>query len=578
MAITLADIAKQSPQMAKAITDYQSGITNPLIQQRVQAASGSMSEELSGITPYALDPGKTYGYVNPYFTEGYSSSAKEGAVGYGGAKFGAGSGADARFDPGTFGSGLWSMGIDYKDKNAAEAAQKWYDKQPKAAREEIDSYWKNNKKSGNAAQDIMQAVDWRQQDVARKIQKENGFLDSTIGQIVSTLGQVALGAVPGIGPILSAGMGAITGGLQGGGLGAVLGGLGGYGSGQLGSSLATNGIQGTINNAVSGFSNLFGGGAAPISTPSLNAANVVQGVGGAVNAAANAVPGLSSGVGAASLAASLGPSAGSAAGLLPAGAGGISTAAGAGLGATVAQAAGQAGVSAATGGSVPTGGATAPTGTGAAPISTPSANPASTVAGVGGSALGGTSTVGSILGLLGGSGGLGTAGLNLLQGVLGQMNSGDLEKLAAQLQSRNNQFADLMPPKSYRDSILSNLDMIMNRPGQLMEQGPYKDYMDFAQRSVERKMAAQGYGGVGQSTNTADAVTRATMESMSGIVQRDREIATQQLHPFFGAATGAATNMINGAGIVAGNSANQAANTQNIITGAAGILKNIFDS
>lgn len=616
MAITLQDIAKASPQTAKMITDYQSGVTNPMMQQRLQSVSGSMGESLSGITPYDMDPGKVYGYINPYYTDGYTSNPQELAKGYGGASFGGGSGGDARFTPGTFGSGLWSMGIDYKDKGAAEAAQKWYDKQPLAARKEIDSYWTNNKKSGNAAQDIMAAVDWRQQDVARKIQKENGFLDSTLGQIVSTLGQVALGAVPGIGPGLAAAMGAITGGLQGGLGGAVLGGLGGYGSGQLGSSLATNGIGGTINNAVSGFQNLFGGGTqAPIVN---GAANIVPGtvgitsptgIGGssilnnAVSAinTGNDVAGLVSGgsapaagglttaqgagtqavsgagaggVNPASLGSMLGPSAGTAAsaGVL-AGAGGLATAAGAGLGATAAQAAGTAGVSAATGGA-------SAGGAGAAPVTTPSANPANVVAGAGGAAAGGSSTISSILGLLGGTGGLGASGMSLLQGILGQMGGSDLEALAKKLNTTNTNMTGYIPPMSYRDSILNNLDMIMNRPGQLMEQKPYSDYMDYTQRAVERKMNAQGYGGVGQSTNTADAVSRAVMESMAGIVQNDRKIATEQLLPFFNVGVQGATNMNNGAlaELMAFNNQNSNNSWTQIAGGAAGILKNIFDS
>ncbi len=156
------------------------------------------------------------------------------------------------------------------------------------------------------------------------------------------------------------------------------------------------------------------------------------------------------------------------------------------------------------------------------------------------------------------------------------MNQSDLEKIVGQLNTTSQTLVNSMPPISYRDSILNNLDMIMNRPGQLMEQGPYKDYMDYAQRSIERKMVAQGYGGVGQSTNTADAVTRATLESMAGIVQRDREIATNQIAPWFNVAVGGATNMANSVEARMLPGAQQAGNIQNIITGGAGILQDLF--
>src|SRR5690606_36925003 len=109
-----------------------------------------------------------------------------------------------------------------------------------------------------------------------------------------------------------------------------------------------------------------------------------------------------------------------------------------------------------------------------------------------------------------------------------------------------------------------------------------KDYMDYAQRAIERKMVAQGYGGVGQSTNTADAVTRAVLESMAGIIQKDREIATQQLLPFFNVGIGAASNMNNGTAITLQQAANaqNAGNWANIINGGLGVLGNlgIFDS
>lgn len=227
-------------------------------------------------------------YVNPWYTQGYTTSAAKGAVGPGGAQFGLGAGGKYRFDytvqPQANGfAGLWSQGIDYRDKNAATAVMQWYNSQPANVRSEVDSYWKNNKKTGNLAQDMMTAVDWRTRDVARKIQKENGFLDSTFGKLLTGAAQIGLGFVPGVGPALSAGFGAITGGLQGGLGGALLGGLSGYGAGQLGAGLkgAFTGAGGlsTLTKAPGTFfSNVGRNGLTSLQ-------NVVPGYGGSVGSA-----------------------------------------------------------------------------------------------------------------------------------------------------------------------------------------------------------------------------------------------------------------------------------------------------
>lgn len=551
------------------------------------AALESKAKQIQAVQSAASTPAapKTYNYTNPYSPPGYKSSATKGAVGPGGAQFGMGAGGKYRFDytvqPQENGyAGLWSQGIDYRDPNAANAVMQWYDSQPSNVKAEVDSFWKNNNKSGNAALDMMRAVDWRTRDVARKIQKENGFLDSTFGQILSTLGQVALGAVPGVGPALSAGLGAVTGGLQGGIGGALLGGLGGYGAGSLGSSLATNGISGTISNAIdsvkSGFDSVFGSGSSAASTGA-----------SAINAAANAVPGASSGIttpaggaaiigsGSAAPITGLAGSGGAALGASPLAVAGGALAAGANP-ATVSAITNA--ISGGAPGVTTTGGVSSIPSGNVAPVSTPSANPANVVQGTG-AATTGSSTISSILGALGGTGGLGSSALSLLQGILGQMGSSDLEKLASKLNQTNQNMINYIPPMSYRDNILSNLDMIMNKPNQLMEQAPYKNYMDYVQRAMERKMAAQGYGGVGQSTNTADAVTRATLESMANIVQNDRQIATQQLLPFFNVGVQGATNMNNGnlAELNAFNNMNNVNNWTQIAGGAAGILKSIFD-
>ena len=537
-----------------------------------------------------------------------------GQAGPGGAIAGGGQGATNGnpFDINAPGAGLWSAGYDVN--NAANVSNLYWklamDKDV-AKSKELGKFYNlapGTQLSQNDLQDFLNAADWYYRDQARQVDKQNKFGDSLIGKIV--LGGLTAASGGAFGPLGGAAFGSALGATTSDpGMGALMGGLGGFGAGLVANA---GGVTNLIKDPTSGFTNIFGGGGgAGTTVGDLAQGAVKDGItssitgGGGPNytaAAANAVPGAATGVGPASLAASLGGAAAAGTAALPAGlsgaAGGLTTAAGAGLGATLAQAAGTAGVSGATGGAAgaATGGATTAAG-GAAPIINGAASTAAgapfvtTPTGVGGALAGaglttaaggglaaGGSVLQSILGSLGGASGLGSGALSLLQGVLGQMNSGDLEKLAGKLNQQNQSLVGYIPPISYRDSILNNLNMIMNHPGQLMEQAPYKDYMDYAQRSVERKMVSQGYGGVGQSTNTADAVTRAVMESMSGIVQKDREIATNQLLPFFNVGINANTNMNNGTAIELQQAANaqNAGNWQNIISGGASILSSLF--
>lgn len=168
-----------------------------------------------------------------------------------------------------WGAGLWAAGIDPNDPNLGfrlwEFNQAKQGKDPdyqKRVAEQVSKHgWDLNTQSG-----LAEAVDWYYRDLSRRMDKSSNFFDSTIGKIISMTAPLALGGAGGLLGLSSAaagGIGAATGatlgGLQGGPLGAVLGGLGGYGSGLLGSSLATNGITGTINNAISGVKDLFGG-------------------------------------------------------------------------------------------------------------------------------------------------------------------------------------------------------------------------------------------------------------------------------------------------------------------------------
>lgn len=560
------------------------------------------------------DRAKASGWKTPW-TSKYGKSIP-GQIGPGGAISGGGLGAtnDNGFDINAPGAGLWAAGYD--PNNAADVNRLYSDiiMANKQSLPELSKYYQPGQKlDQKGLEGFLDAADWYYRDQARQMDKQNKFGDSVVGKIV--LGGLTGAAGMAFGPLGGALIGAAAGGATDGLSGALLGGLGGG----LGGAVANaGGIGNFIQNPVSGFTNALGGNVGNLAGQTvagglgdLAQGAVKDGVMGAVtggggpnysSAAANAVPGAATGVSPASLAASLGGAAAAGTTALPAGlsgaAGGLTTAAGAGLGATLAQAAGTAGASAATGGAVAAAPAATTAATGAAPIIEGAASTAAgapfvtSPTGVGGALAGaglataaggglaaaGSSTLQSILGALGGGGGLGSGALSLLQGVLGQMNSGDLEKLAGKLNQQNQSLVGYLPPVSYRDSILNNLNMIMNNPGQLMTQAPYKDYMDYAQRSVERKMVSQGYGGVGQSTNTADAVTRAVMESMSGIVQKDREIATNQLLPFFNVGINANTNMNNGTAIELQQAANaqNAGNWQNIISGGASILSSLF--
>lgn len=69
-------------------------------------------------------------------------------------------------------------------------------------------------------------------ETARHQQHKKSFLDTWLGKALTIGGQAALSFVPGVGPLLSAGLGGITGAMNGGGfLGGLTGALQGYGVG-----------------------------------------------------------------------------------------------------------------------------------------------------------------------------------------------------------------------------------------------------------------------------------------------------------------------------------------------------------
>jgi len=153
-----------------------------------------------------------------------------GTVGPGGAKFGAGAGGPNRFDFTQYGGGLWSIGIDPNSPTVKQDVQRWYDAQPAAVKAEVQKGMGNQPGRGSI-DPLVYAADWRGRDVARKIQKSNKFLDTTLGKVLGTVATVGAGFLPG-GQFLAPAVGAGIGGAKGGLKGAVLGGLGGYAAGQ----------------------------------------------------------------------------------------------------------------------------------------------------------------------------------------------------------------------------------------------------------------------------------------------------------------------------------------------------------
>jgi len=139
-----------------------------------------------------------------------------GAVGPGGARLGMGAGGPNRFDHTQYGGGLWSIGIDPSASDVDARVQQWFDSQPANVQAEV-------RKGLAGGKSLTWAADWRARDVARKIKKTNGFMDSTLGKILGTVAPIAVGFIPGIGTAAQIGLGAALGGARGGVKGALLG-------------------------------------------------------------------------------------------------------------------------------------------------------------------------------------------------------------------------------------------------------------------------------------------------------------------------------------------------------------------
>jgi hypothetical protein len=156
--------------------------------------------------PVRADPNKQY--ANPYAGQANPQAGNRGM----------GGGGPNRYDYTQQGSGLWSVGIDRASPTAVNDALKWYQSQDAGTRSEIGRLGGRNV---NDPAGLMDTIDKRQRDVARNIQKENGFFDSTFGKMLGIGLPFAAGF---LGPIAGTLTGAAIGGAQGGWKGALLGG------------------------------------------------------------------------------------------------------------------------------------------------------------------------------------------------------------------------------------------------------------------------------------------------------------------------------------------------------------------
>lgn len=194
----------------------------------------------------------------------------------------------------------------------------------------------------------------------------------------------------------------------------------------------------------------------------------------------------------------------------------------------------------------------------------------------------GTGGTGAASGLLRGSGGISDSAMNLLAGVFGQMNSSDLAALQDKILKSNQMLTNYLPSTQWRDTLLNHLNTIVTNPGALVSSGPYKDYLDQATNSIERKAVAQGYGGVGQSSNTKNMVAQGLISNMNDIISKDYSTSVNALQPYFQVGAQGSTNLTNysNSGLPSSVATSDLASILKIAQGAtpiaSGLLKSIF--
>lgn len=174
-----------------------------------QMFARALNPNAPSFLPINANPNATY--ANPYAGQ---ANPQSGNLGMGG-------GGPNRYDYTQAGSGLWSIGIDRSSPTAINDSLRWYQSQNPSVRAEIGAMGGLNV---NDPVGLLNTIDQRQRDVARKITKTNGFMDSTLGQLLGIGLPMAAGGL--LGPLGAIGASAAVGGATGGLKGAALGALG----------------------------------------------------------------------------------------------------------------------------------------------------------------------------------------------------------------------------------------------------------------------------------------------------------------------------------------------------------------
>lgn len=179
----------------------------------------------------------------------------------------------------TPGAGLVTIGIDPRDPNMEAKAQAWVDyNRARGTGLWQEGAWGNKFGRKDAKMPGFAALQKQYPDApisalidyvirgqyGQSALPPRGIDLGPIGDILTPIVEIAAGA---INPFLGAAIGGTLGGLQGGPLGAIIGGAGGYGMGNIGSSLATKGLEGTLSSAWQGAKDFFSSPVSNLSKP-----------------------------------------------------------------------------------------------------------------------------------------------------------------------------------------------------------------------------------------------------------------------------------------------------------------------
>lgn len=187
----------------------------------------------------------------------------------------------------------------------------------------------------------------------------------------------------------------------------------------------------------------------------------------------------------------------------------------------------------------------------------------------------------NITNTLGGTGGL--AGLinsplvgDLLQALTRKLSSDDASGFLNEQKRQNDRMFNLIPSTAYRDLLVGHNTDLLTKPGDILNTKPYNDYWSYLSNSVERKANAQGFGGVGQSGYTQDALARAFNGTLLPVLQQDFSNTTQALQPFFQAGIQGSVNNANNTSSNIANLYDQNRSNIDLASNAAGIVGKIL--